>query len=131
MRGALLLGAIAALSACGGDDRPASWRYIHAAVIRPNCTTSSCHSDFNAQAGVKLHSAEASYSILVGRPCEGAEPPGGAERNYVFPGDPARSRLMHLLLGEEVPRRMPPDKPLPQTDIDLVERWILEGAPCN
>jgi hypothetical protein len=25
-------------------------------------------------------------------------------------------------------RRMPPDRPLPEADIRLVERWILAGA---
>ncbi len=25
--------------------------------------------------------------------------------------------------------RMPPDRPLPEADMRLVERWILDGAP--
>ena len=33
------------------DDRPASWTYVHAAVIAPNCATSNCHSDLAATAG--------------------------------------------------------------------------------
>jgi hypothetical protein len=131
--GALTLAgaAAAALGACGEDDRPASFAYIHAAIIAPNCATSSCHTEENAQGSVKLHSVEASYAILVGRACESNDPPGQAQRNFVAPGQPERSTLMYLLLGEEVKRQMPPDLPLPERDIDLIERWILEGAQCN
>lgn len=120
-----------AVAGCGEDDRPASWSYIHAAIIAPNCTTSSCHTSENAQAGIQLHSAETAFLFLVGSPCEGNDPPGQADRNYVAPGQPERSHLMYLLLGDEVKRQMPPERPLPQGDIDLIERWILEGAPCN
>lgn len=78
-----------------------------------------------------LHSIESSYTILVGRACDSNNPPGQAQRNFVAPGQPERSRLLYLLIGEEVPLQMPPDRPLPDGDIDLVERWILEGAQCN
>lgn len=131
--GALTLAAAASsgLAACGEDDRPASWSYIHTAIIAPSCATSSCHTEDNAEAGVDLHSIESAYTILVGRACDSNNPPGQAQRNFVAPGQPERSRLMYLLIGEEVPRQMPPDRPLPDGDVDLVERWILEGAQCN
>jgi len=131
--GALTLAGAALLwlGACGEDDRPASWSYIHTAIIAPSCATSSCHTEDNAEAGVDLHSIESAYTILVGKACESNNPPGQALRNFVSPGQPERSALMYLLIGEEVPRQMPPDRPLPDGDIDLVERWILEGAQCN
>ncbi len=132
--GALTLAGAAALvllGGCGEDDRPASWSYIHAAIIAPNCTTSSCHTQENAQAGVKLNSADTSYEILVGQRCDPDVPPDGNPRNYVAPGQPERSHLVYLLIGDEVKRQMPPDRPLPDRDIELVERWILEGALCN
>jgi hypothetical protein len=131
--GALTLaGAVtAALGACGEDDRPASWSYIHAAIIAPNCTTSSCHTQENDLAGVQLQSADTAYSILVGQACDVNNPPGPADRNYVAAGQPERSHLMYLLIGEEAKLQMPPDRPLPGGDIDLIERWILEGALCN
>ena len=128
---ALAAAASAGLAACGEDDRPASWSYIHTAIIAPSCATASCHSEDNAEAGVDLHSIESAYTILVGRACDANNPPGQAQRNFVAPGQPERSRLLYLLIGEEVPRQMPPDRPLPDGDIDLVERWILEGALCN
>lgn len=123
--------ALACAPGCGSDDRPASWAYIHAAIIAPNCATVSCHSKDNAQSGVQLYDAEAAYAILVGRACDGNDPEGQAPRNYVSPGHPEQSRLMYLLLGEEVRKQMPPDRPLPDPDIDLISRWIENGAACN
>src|SRR5262245_4188594 len=121
---------LGSLGACGEDDRPASWSYIHTAIIAPNCATSSCHTQENAQAGVDLHSIDSAYEILVGRDCDPSSPPGSS-RNFVAPGQPERSNLMYLLLGVESKGPMPPDRPLPDRDIELIERWILEGALCN
>lgn len=132
--------AIAALLTFTGCDDPAerepSWSYIHAAVIAPNCATSNCHSNLGssaigtAAAGLQLDSRDTSYWLLVGSPCDGDSPDGTPPRNFVAPFDPEASRLMYLLRGVEVDR-MPPDLPLPAGEIELVEQWILEGAPCN
>jgi hypothetical protein len=118
-------------SGCGSDDRPPSFRYIHTAILVPSCTTSSCHTSSVSQGGVRLHSVEAAYTMLTGRPCESNRPPEEAPRSYVDPGHPDRSKLMYLLLGIEVRTAMPPDRPLPEADVALIERWILEGARCN
>ena len=133
MRGntiALIAALSVALLACGTDDRPANWTYVHAAIIVPSCTTSSCHTEFNAQAGVKLADRENAYSILLGRTCN-ENPDNAADGNFVVPGEPENSRLMHLLIGDNVSRAMPPDRPLSDADIDLIERWILTGAACD
>ena len=71
------------------------------------------------------------YAILVGHACDGNDPPGQAPRNYVDPGSPERSRLLYLLRGEDVPRPMPPDRILPYREVELIARWIEEGAPCD
>ena len=136
LRGGLAVAGLALLltagaGACGEDDRPASFEYIQAAIIGPNCATASCHSAKNAQAGLRLHDVASSYSILTGRACGGEDTGLEPPRNYVEPGHPERSRLMYLLLGLEVRQPMPPDRALPGGDIDLVEQWILEGARCN
>ena len=129
---ALFLAAAAAIAVgCGEDDRPTTWSYLHEAIVRPNCATVSCHTSANAQAGVKLHSRVAAYTILTGKSCGSTIPDQGAIRNYVIPGDPDRSQLVHLLLGENVRRSMPPDRLLPLADVELIEAWILEGALCN
>ena len=127
----LALAALLAVCGCGEDDRPASFEYIHTAILAPNCATASCHTEAVSQAGVRLHTVEAAYTMLVGRPCEGDPLAEQAPRNFVDPGHPERSRLMYLLRGDEVRRAMPPDRLLPEPDIELIERWILEGASCN
>lgn len=101
--------------ACAGEpgERPATWSYIHAAVIAPSCATSSCHGDRVETAGIALDDPDTAYDALLGR-------------LYVTPGDPG-SALIQLLEGVEV-GRMPPDAPLPQADIDLVRTWIELGA---
>jgi hypothetical protein len=112
----LMLALLAGVVACAGDptERPATWSYLHPAVIAPNCATSSCHSALVETAGLALGDREASYAQLV-------------ELQFVVPGDPA-SALVPLLEGDERPR-MPPDAPLPAADIDLVRAWIEAGAP--
>jgi hypothetical protein len=35
--------------------------------------------------------------------------------------------VVNMLRARDAPR-MPPDRPLPEADIELVERWILNGA---
>lgn len=120
-----------ALGGCGEDDRPASFEYIHTAILAPSCATASCHTAAVSQAALRLHSIDAAYTMLLGRPCDAEPLDEQAPRNYVDPGHPERSRLMYLLRGEEVGRAMPPDRLLPEPDIALIERWILEGAPCN
>jgi hypothetical protein len=48
-------------------------------------------------------------------------------RSLVVPFDPAQSRLVQMLRAQDAPR-MPPDRPLPEADIRLIESWILSGA---
>ncbi len=120
-----------ALYGCGEDDRPASFEYIHTAILAPSCTTASCHTVAVSQAGIRLNSVDSAYAMLVGRPCDADPSAEQAPRNFVDPGHPERSELIHLLRGDEVRKAMPPDRFLPEGDIELIERWILEGAPCN
>lgn len=124
----LLVLAGSALTSCEAD-RPATWSYIHEAIIEPNCTSSACHSKISSAFGIELHDREGAYVFLTGAVC-GQELEAQAPRNFVSPGDPTGSKLLYLLRGEEV-RNMPPDVPLPDADIDLIEQWILEGASCD
>ena len=56
--------------ACTGepDERPATWSYIHAAIIAPSCATSSCHSDRVQTAGIALDDPDTAYEALPGSP---------------------------------------------------------------
>jgi hypothetical protein len=49
------------------------------------------------------------------------------ERPLVTPYDPQASRLINVLRAQDAPR-MPPDRPLAEADIRLIEKWILGGA---
>lgn len=127
-RGALLAALVA--SACHSlDERPASFRYLHQAIIAPNCATIGCHSAASAVAGLELQSSESAYRSLVGSPCSDAPP---ARAGYLVPGDASSSYLIVLLRGEsEAFSVMPPDRLLPLRDVDLIARWIDDGALCD
>lgn len=103
---------------CADDPEPPTWARVSATVMRPSCGTVACHSALARRADVVLDSAAAGYASLLT-----AEP-----EPFVRAGAPAESRLMYLLAGVDVARMMPPDAPLPDVDIALVERWICAGA---
>ncbi|WP_326523907.1 hypothetical protein [Sphingomonas sp.] len=130
-RRCLALGLMATLAACDdASDRPADWGYVHAAILEPSCATARCHSKAAAQAAVDLSTSAAAYAVLTGRVCGAPPLPGEPIGNFVRPGHPESSRLMYLLRGERT-TIMPPDVPLPDGEIAVIERWILEGAPCE
>jgi hypothetical protein len=123
------------MGACGGEEdlRDPVWGYISPAIIQPNCATSSCHSKATAVAGLNLSTAVDGRISLVdlklaprGVGMAVTMPP----RPMVIPYNPAESRVMHMLRADGA-RRMPPDRPLAEADIALIERWILEGAQDN
>jgi hypothetical protein len=128
-----LLAIVAIANAAGcdeADDRPARWSYLYPTVVQPSCATAGCHSKMTALAGVDLATSEGAYAILTGHICGEPVRPSDPPGNYVFPYAPERSKLIYLLRGDDVDV-MPPDVPLPEVEIDLVERWILEGATCE
>jgi hypothetical protein len=51
------------------------------------------------------------------------EPP----RAIVNAFNPNESRVVHMMRATGT-RRMPPDRPLAEADIRLIEQWILNGA---
>ena len=142
--------AVASVAACNqADDRPAQWAYISPAIMQPNCASASCHSPAAAASGLDFSTPENGYASLTrlwvwvvypggdggaaippGTPCavqNGTEVCEEKVRPLVTPYDPDQSRLVNVLLARDAPR-MPPDRPLTQPDIALIERWILNGA---
>ena len=130
------------------DSRPAEWGYISPALFQPNCATTSCHGPAAAVSGLDFSTPENGYASLTqlwvwvvvppdggtapapGTPCairNGTKVCEYQERPLVTPYDPAGSRVVNMLRARNAPR-MPPDRPLPERDIELVERWILDGA---
>jgi hypothetical protein len=121
---------VIALGCDSADERSASWTYLHPAIIVPSCATSGCHAKVSSIGGNDLSTPTSAYTMLVGRTCDAPELPGEPELSFVRPFDPDGSQLIHMLRGDET-LRMPPDVPLPQVEIDLIERWILDGATCD
>jgi hypothetical protein len=124
---ALALALALPLAGCESlGDRPADFDYIHTAIVRPSCATAACHSEITVQSGLDLSTRDSAYEALVGR---AAWPPDERGVN-VDPGHPETSPLMSWLRGE-YNDTMPPDMPLPVIEIEAIEQWILEGAPCD
>ncbi|HEY7376772.1 MAG TPA: hypothetical protein VIF57_31730 [Polyangia bacterium] len=124
------------------DDRPAVWTYISAELFQPNCATASCHSTGLAVAGLDFSDPGRGYKSLTGLHIWVPDPTGSLggdcvtvdgtgycyrDRPLVVAFDPSQSRLVNMLRARSAPR-MPPDRPLPEADIALVESWILDGA---
>jgi hypothetical protein len=116
-RGLILVAAVAALIGCGGttDDRPARWSFISATITEPSCATVNCHSAVAQRAGVDLHDRSSGYTSLV-------------SRGFVQPGDQTHSSAVLYLMNAQGSIRMPPDVPLPEADIALIDKWIMAGA---
>jgi hypothetical protein len=117
-------------SACGSvtDDRPPTLEYITEAILAPSCATAECHSAFKAQVGDVFDTPAATRRTIVGNEL------------MVFPDDmldPHNSFLIRSLtvgvpslLDPAVSNvRMPYDAPMPDADIQLIERWIALGVP--
>jgi len=117
----LRLSAVAAVTAaligCGSmtDDRPAKWSFISASIIEPSCATVNCHSAVAQRAGVDLHDRDTGYHALV-------------DHGFVNAKMPDQSPVLYLMRASGS-IRMPPDIPLPEADIQLIQKWIAAGAP--
>src|SRR5258708_3532548 len=113
--------------------------------MEPNCATASCHSQAAAVSGLDFSDADRGYKSLtnlwiwVPSPnasdkqtlnCGTAKGVPVCEEHFrplVTPYVPDESRLVNVLRGRGAPR-MPPDRPLNEADIRLIEQWILDGG---
>jgi hypothetical protein len=114
MRSLALCALCALWGACGAEpdlEHP-SWRYIHAAIVIPNCATSGCHSTLSQISRIDLQDRDNALKIFR------------VETERANP-------LLLIRGGYEQNHRMPPDQPLPNGDIDLIQRWADDGKPDN
>lgn len=117
------------LAACGTDDdqRPRTTEYITMAILAPNCGNAQCHSQFRQADGYvfdTVDNARPHLVDIVGTLSIGTD--------GVPEGDINSSTLYNVLTREI--DRMPYDQPLPDQDIELIQRWIQVGAfgaQCN
>lgn len=110
----LALACVFLLGACGTspDERPATLDVVALQILAPTCGQPQCHSASTKLEGYQfdtLAGAKRSLRDLVGV--------GGT-----------RNELIEVLTadGEE---RMPPDSPMAEQDIALIQEWISNGAP--
>jgi hypothetical protein len=115
---------------CGGtkEDRPAQWSFISPTIIEPACATVNCHSAITHQGHVDLSNSTIGYQTLVN--VNGSSTADGGGTFYVYPGHPEYSTLI-TLMNAVGSIRMPPDNPLSQADIQLISKWISDGAQNN
>lgn len=96
---------------------------IQANVFTPTCATAGCHAGGSPAANLNLEAAN-SYAQLVGI---ASTQDAGVQR--VNPGNPDMSYLVTKLEGPGAAGgQMPPSGPLPQSEIDVIRQWILDGA---
>lgn len=118
------------LFGCGGeDDRDPVWSYISPVIIQPNCATANCHNRLAAVSGLDLSTRAHGYVSLTQLTLPTLQYMG-KPRELIQKGNPAQSHLVSMLRADGVDR-MPPDRPLAEADIRLIERWILAGAQDN
>lgn len=83
------------------------------AILRDNCE--HCHNEDKTKGGLLMSSYEA---ILA----------GGEHGSAITPGESASSRLMQMVEGKRSPRMPYKESPLSASEIDLIRRWIDQGA---
>jgi hypothetical protein len=80
-------------------------------IFQSNCAKSGCHDAATREEGYVFDSYD---GIMKG----------------IEPGDPQHSEIFEAITEDNKDKRMPqpPNAPLTQQQIDLIERWINEGA---
>ncbi len=115
---------VVSMAACAEPDdaRPASFTYLHAAIIEPSCATIGCHSASTA-AGPELDDPDDPYDgpLDLSDPDEACDQLANRPFTLLIQGQGA---------DDDYPR-MPPDIPLPDPDIRLLLAWENAGNPCD
>jgi len=107
----LASGALAA--GCGTtDDRPATLEVVALEVLAPTCGTPQCHSTTTRLEGLAFDTLATARSSL---------------RELGVTG--GRGGELLEVLREDGDERMPPDMPMFEQDVALIEKWIAAGAP--
>ena len=105
---------------------PATLTELESEVFQPNCVFSGCHQTGSNEGGLTLDTDV--YAHLVNAPSVDA--PG---KIRVVPGDLGASYLYEKVTQDQPTfgDRMPPGSPLNGADLELIQSWILDGAPDN
>src|SRR4051794_734917 len=85
-------------------------------ILREHCF--SCHSADKQESGLQLDSYQKAMA-------------GGSSGEVVLPGDLASSRLWALVSHAEEPKMPPKQDKLAAAKLELISKWIEQGAPEN
>jgi len=83
-------------------------------ILKQHCT--GCHGPDEPESRMRL---DRLASMLSG---------GDSGEPAIVPGDPKASYLVKLIRHKEPGKEMPPDDPLSEDQIELIEKWIASGA---
>lgn len=106
-------------SAQQADAPPARPKVDFAREVQPILAKRcfSCHGPDKAEGGLRLNQRDSAL----------AELPSG--EHAVIPGDLDKSELLHRVMSTEEGERMPPEgKPLTAEQIEILRRWVTDGA---
>lgn len=121
MRASGILVLVSLLIGCG--QKPVSFREQIQPILNKRCL--SCHSREKAPGGIVL----TSYEDLMNARATARKKP------IVVPGNPSESWLCFRSGTTQTHFRMPPDTSnipaLPENELTLLGRWILQGAKNN
>ena len=108
----LLLGLLV-VAGCGTspDPRPVTFEVVTFEILAPTCGQAQCHSSSTNTAGLAFDTLEASRQAFT----------GGGRHGGV--------RQIQSTITTTGGKRMPPDAPLNQEDIDLFNAWVAQGTP--
>lgn len=122
--------------ACNSTVEPqpviATYSAIQTQILKPNCTTSSCHSTLGQRGGLILDSAVAYENLVNVIPVNDAARAAGLKR--VVPFKPDSSFILIKLTGPRTGEgeQMPySGVHLDETSIAAIRKWITEGALKN
>jgi hypothetical protein len=120
---------------CAGDGPPpqaagGAFDQIQTQIFNQNCLSAGCHNAQSQAGGLNL-TAGASYGQLVDvLAVNAAAQSQGLLRVQPFNADNSFVVIKLTAPGEGEGARMPQGmNPLPQSDIDMIRAWILDGAP--
>src|SRR5690349_18763269 len=115
---ALAMMMLAAQSAHAAAPKPVSFINEVAPILKEKCF--GCHGAKNPKGKLDMTKYETFRK-------------GGTKDDPIAPGNPDDSYIMMALTATDK-KRMPPKEsgdPLPQQQIELIERWIAEGAKLD
>jgi len=112
---AALAGVALTWGCLGGRDKPVDFSADVKPILNKKCIT--CHGGVRAKAGFSvLFREEALANTDSGRPA-------------IIPGNPAASELIRRIKEKDADRRMPyKHEPLSDEEIDVLTRWVKQGA---